>query len=200
GCGTCQPVGPFPGAPLACQGDAANAGHPCDAGISSPCFEGQCSIAGGFAFCFPQMKVCPDTDGNPCTDFCNFETGQCEPVAALCVPVCETCNRQTGACEPANVGGSCDDSNPCTAQSHCEQSSEVQGRTFCMPGPGTGPSCVGDCDGSGVVAVNELVVGVNIALGSAPLSQCSAFDANGNGMVDINELIGGVNSLLNGCA
>jgi hypothetical protein len=50
-----------------------------------------------------------------------------------------------------------------------------------------------------MVAVNELITGVNIALDRAPISQCSSFDTNGNQMVDINELIGGVRSALNGC-
>ena len=59
--------------------------------------------------------------------------------------------------------------------------------------------CVGDCDGDGTVAMNELIVGVNIVLGSQPLSACEAFDCEGNGTVPINCLIQGVNSALNGC-
>ncbi len=61
------------------------------------------------------------------------------------------------------------------------------------------PTCVGDCDGDGTVAINELITGVNIALGSAQLSVCPAFDANGDGMVGINELITAVNNALEGC-
>jgi len=61
------------------------------------------------------------------------------------------------------------------------------------------PVCVGDCNGDGMVAINELIIGVNIALGSAPLSMCPSFDANGDGMVGINELITAVNNALNGC-
>ena len=60
-------------------------------------------------------------------------------------------------------------------------------------------SCVGDCDGTGGVAINELIRGVNIALGNAPLSDCTSFDANYDGMVAINELIQAVNNALNGC-
>ena len=59
--------------------------------------------------------------------------------------------------------------------------------------------CTGDCNGDGVVAVNELVAGVNIALGSAAVSSCPAFDANGDGQVTVNELIQAVNAALNGC-
>lgn len=67
------------------------------------------------------------------------------------------------------------------------------------PIEGGGNPCVGDCDGNGTVAVNELVTGVNIALERAPLSQCTAFDANNSSAVEVNELITGVNFALGGC-
>lgn len=59
-------------------------------------------------------------------------------------------------------------------------------------------ACVGNCNGDAVVAVNELIAGVNIALGG-PLSLCPAFDENDDGLVGINELIAGVINLLYGC-
>jgi hypothetical protein len=59
--------------------------------------------------------------------------------------------------------------------------------------------CVGDCDMNGVVAINELIIGVNIALLTQPLSNCPSFDSNDNGTVDINELIQAVNNSLMGC-
>ena len=40
-------------------------------------------------------------------------------------------------------------------------------------------SCAGDCNGDGSVAINELILGVNIALGTSPLSACAAIDADG---------------------
>jgi predicted dienelactone hydrolase len=58
--------------------------------------------------------------------------------------------------------------------------------------------CTGDCDGNGVVAINELILGVNIVLGTQPVDACPAF-SNSQGMVDIAQLIKGVNSALNGC-
>jgi prepilin-type processing-associated H-X9-DG protein len=61
------------------------------------------------------------------------------------------------------------------------------------------PMCVGDCNSSGDVQINELVIGVNIALGSADLSACPSYDVNNNGQVDINELVLAVNNALNGC-
>jgi len=59
-------------------------------------------------------------------------------------------------------------------------------------------ACPGDCDDDDMVAINELITCVNIALGSAPLSSCTACDANGDGMVGINELILAVNVALVG--
>ena len=60
-------------------------------------------------------------------------------------------------------------------------------------------ACTGDCDGNGRVAINQLILGVNIALGLQPVAACPAF-ANAQGMVDIAQLIQGVNNALNGCA
>lgn len=59
--------------------------------------------------------------------------------------------------------------------------------------------CVGDCNGDGMVMINELVVGVNIALGSQSIDACPAFDCQDTGMVPINCLIQGVNNALFGC-
>ncbi len=59
--------------------------------------------------------------------------------------------------------------------------------------------CVGDCNGSGDVTINELIVMVNIALGTQDVSACEAGDANMDGMITVNEIIAGVNNSLNGC-
>ena len=59
--------------------------------------------------------------------------------------------------------------------------------------------CAGDCNGDGSVAINELIGGVNIALGSAPVASCAAVDADGDGGVAINELVSAVARALNGC-
>ncbi len=64
--------------------------------------------------------------------------------------------------------------------------------------PTTG--CAGDCDGNGTVSIAELIRAVNIALGTADLSTCTAADRDGSGTVQINELIAAVNSALLGCS
>lgn len=66
------------------------------------------------------------------------------------------------------------------------------------PDPSIGV-CVGDCDGSGDVTVNEIVSGVNIALGNSDLALCPTLDANQDGLVTVNELLQAVNAAVNGC-
>lgn len=60
-------------------------------------------------------------------------------------------------------------------------------------------ACVGDCGGDGVVGVNELITGVNIALGTQPVSACTRLDADANGEITINELVLAVQHALDGC-
>jgi len=40
-------------------------------------------------------------------------------------------------------------------------------------------ACTGDCNDDGLVTVDEIILGVNIALGSAELTQCQRFDGDG---------------------
>jgi hypothetical protein len=69
------------------------------------------------------------------------------------------------------------------------------------PTPTLGPiACVGDCNDNGVVAVNELVTGVNIVLDRADVAECEDFDINGSNTITVNELVSGVNALLRGCS
>jgi Ca2+-binding EF-hand superfamily protein len=58
---------------------------------------------------------------------------------------------------------------------------------------------VGDCNQDGSVTVDELIKGVNIAIGTTSIDACSSFDTNGDGAVTINELIAAVNRALTGC-
>ncbi len=67
------------------------------------------------------------------------------------------------------------------------------------PTPTSRAPCAGDCDGDGTVTVDEIVLGVNIALGSVPAEQCLAADHNRDGNVTIDELLAAVNHALAGC-
>ena len=67
------------------------------------------------------------------------------------------------------------------------------------PTPTAPSSCSGDCDGDGIVAIDELVRGVAVALGVQALATCSAADGDGDGMVSIADLVRGVAAALGGC-
>ncbi len=59
--------------------------------------------------------------------------------------------------------------------------------------PTVAPARVGDCNADRAVKIEELILGVGIALGSRPVSDCLAFDRDSDGAVAISELISGVN-------
>lgn len=59
-----------------------------------------------------------------------------------------------------------------------------------------GPVHVGDCNKNGKVSVDELVLGVNIALGRKPVEECTPFDRVQNGKVSVDELVRGVRNAL----
>jgi hypothetical protein len=49
------------------------------------------------------------------------------------------------------------------------------------------------------VTVDELIQGINIALGTISVEACSPFDTDGNGTVTVDEVIAAVNRALMGC-
>ena len=63
----------------------------------------------------------------------------------------------------------------------------------------TAAPCASDCNGDGVVAINELVTAVGIALDDRAPGACPAIDVTGDGHVTIEELIRAVANALNGC-
>ena len=67
------------------------------------------------------------------------------------------------------------------------------------PPPASGHRCTGDCDGSDTITVNELVVGVRIALGQLPLDVCPQFDADLDNRVSIDELLVALNNVFSYC-
>lgn len=65
--------------------------------------------------------------------------------------------------------------------------------------PTVAPACIGDCNSSRDVTVDELLSLVDIALGNAPPAECPAGDGNHDGQITVNEILTAVNNALNGC-
>lgn len=59
--------------------------------------------------------------------------------------------------------------------------------------------CLGDCDGSGSVTVDEVVTMLNIALGQASVDACTAGDGDGSGTITVDEIVTALNNALEGC-
>jgi hypothetical protein len=70
----------------------------------------------------------------------------------------------------------------------------------CATARGAGAqACVGDCRGSGRVTIADLIIAIGIALGSRPVTDCTAIDRSGDGRIGIDELIAAIGNALNGC-
>jgi len=67
------------------------------------------------------------------------------------------------------------------------------------PTPTATASCVGDCDGDGQVTVDEILTLIDVALGSAAITQCEPGDSNRDGRITIDEILIAVDNGLNGC-
>jgi hypothetical protein len=74
----------------------------------------------------------------------------------------------------------------------------VGGKVTVEPAPPP-PPCTGDCNDDRMVAINELLIGVNINIGVSTLDACPSFDSDEDGQVLVSELIQAVNAALNGC-
>ncbi len=59
--------------------------------------------------------------------------------------------------------------------------------------------CVGDCNNDRSVRVDELVTGVNVALGARSIAQCRNLDADADQRAGVSELVTAVNGALEGC-
>jgi EF hand domain-containing protein len=68
------------------------------------------------------------------------------------------------------------------------------------PTPTVVITCAGDCNGNGLVSVDELITGVSIALQQAEIGTCPQFDTNRSGTVTVDELVKAVNNALSECA
>ena len=193
------------------------------------CDDGKfCTVDSCVLFVCVHTAACDD--GNPCTeDFCNETENTCRNIPFPCGSACDLFGARCdahGSCI-GHADGSCVCDSDCLGAMVCVQNTcvapidtptrtatrtKAPTRTPARTGTATRTptrtatrtpthtECPGDCDGSGTVGINELIVGVNIALNTLPVRACTPFDIDGDTAVEINELIAGVNAALNGCS
>lgn len=71
--------------------------------------------------------------------------------------------------------------------------------TLLLGGSPARGTCAGDCGGDGEVTVDDIIVGVNIALGLNEAAACTAMDSDADGEVTVDELVSAVNAAVGGC-
>ena len=59
--------------------------------------------------------------------------------------------------------------------------------------------CLGVCNGDGSVTVDEIIIMVNIALGTAQIGDCTAGDGDTSGTITVDEIVTATNNALSGC-
>jgi cysteine-rich repeat protein len=140
--------------------------------------------------CPPSSTACAGpTDG----DFCALQpSGTPVPLAA-----CDRTNPTAAAfgCPLAPTASATETAplTPTTAQTPTPTPSVAPTDTP------TVQTCVGDCDTSMVVTIDELVLMTSIALGNADRSACVAGDANSGRVIGVDEIISAVRAAIEGC-
>lgn len=150
----------------------------------------------------PTPTPTPLANGADCSNPDVCESGNC--VNGICceVPFCskgEFCAPITGMCQSGPTPTPT--SSPTGTETPTVPATSTPTSTL-TPTPSTSPTeapCAGDCNGDGDVTIDELVTGLDIALGLESLDACEALDTDRDGVVTIDELIEAVDSSLTGC-
>lgn len=163
-----------------------------------PGFEGTC-VAVALPTNTPTPTVTPNLTPQPNGVHCVFDQ---ECVSTFCTSgvCCEVrCEAASESCAVPGFEGKCLQLLPTTTPTPTAKATVTRTPTPSATVNPTFVACTGNCDASPEVTVDELIIGVNIALGVLPLSACDAFDSNRDGQVTIDELLLAVNNALYGC-
>lgn len=138
-------------------------------------------------------------DGDPCTsDTCVRSACRNEPTAP---GLCASPTTTSTASPTVRTSPSFSPTLPASPVATVLPSRTPTAMTSPTRSPTRGPSsyCTGDCRGDGKVSVDEIVLMLNIALGTERADLCPNGDAGEDGMVSVDEIVAAVNYALNGC-
>jgi hypothetical protein len=171
-----------------CNGPITDGGHNLDDGTSC----GFSTATGSLVNTNPQLDPLGlQNNGGP-TDTLALCTGTGVPTGCTAAsPAIDAGDQAVCAAAPVNNRDQRGFVRPGTGHTQCSIGA--------YEADASAPTCTGDCDDNGMVAINELILGVNIALDLRPANACPAF-LNAQGKVDIAQLIQGVDNALNGCS
>ncbi len=171
-----------------------------------------CSVSGPGGHCQCSPVECPTPPDTLTATAITTPTAlpTCVPTLGAetyCTDHCPPCPTIRAGC-PSEACRDCRENPVCGPGEICVPWIPAQGECCSCaaqtpPAPPTSTplpaSCIGDCNGDGVVRINELISGVNIVLNGAQVGACPALDCEGSLSVSINCLIAAVGNALNGC-
>lgn len=108
-------------------------------------------------------------------------------------PIATTTRTSTSTATPTATAAPTDIALPSSTATSVPTDTPTAPATATVPG-----SCMGDCNGDGRVAIEELVLAVAMALDRGG-AQCPTVDRDGNGSVTVDELVAAVRNALSGC-
>ncbi len=181
--------GDFDGFPCDCPGGLCSAAGLCQGGAfdGESCGTTADASCGGAPICVGAYRVCGSGEFR---GFGCLRSDQCG-TSVSCISSGKFCDGGDYADYSCVVDADC---NGTSTTGVCR--APVSGSPTPTPVP---IACVGDCGNDGEVTVDELIRGVNIALGSLALDQCPNFDSSGDGEVTVDEIVQAVNAALAGC-
>jgi Tol biopolymer transport system component len=191
--------------------------------VQQPCGEG--SVCEDGLLCRNGVCEPPCTGDSQCLDGDVCRTGACVPKCTVdsecsngqvcrnsfCVPTCtqdSECSGlelvcKNGACVPpcttfadCPVGSSCVDGGCETTKCNISTDCRPDLRQACV---GNACLCAGDCNGDSEITSQDIIIMNNILRGTAPLSQCLAFDPAGAGEVGSQDILLVLKNLREGC-
>ncbi len=169
-----------------CSGTIIDGGHNVDDNATCGFTGTGCTSTGGTSFCNTNPVLDPtglQNNGGP-TETIAVESGS---------PAINAGDESVCAAAPVNNVDQRGYTRPGVGSTNCS----IGAYEFNSPGPPA--ACVGDCLGDHQVTVDEIMTMVNIALGTAPMSECEIGDMDGDEEITVDEILVAVNFALTQC-